>query len=566
MLLVLVGFALPCWARRASGADTSAAVSGVVRDAHGTPQMGALVELLGADTSIIATAFTDDHGRYVLGSVLPGSYNLRATAAFLVPASRANLRLQAGAQAVINLTMTTLFEAESWLPAQKRRADEPADDWKWALRSNANRPLLRFVDPNQPGAQTASISTSAREHVGASSQARFSVLSGDGAFGEGGVHQMLILNHTIENGDSSILRVDLGDPQSGFPVRPSAEASAGFEKRSTTGSTRLVTSYQAHPEVTYGAGNGFEVLRLASTDEIRLGDAVLIDAGTLLQAERLASSHIFSEPFVRATVRPAEGYIVEYRYATGTSLQGSADLDRLKPATDILTDTAGHPLSGKGSHHEVSISRKLGSRTLSAAVYHDAVSNAALAGSGLISKADLQQGAVLADPTTGTFRLAGPGYSGNGVYATLTQALTPSLDLTGEYNLGTALRAQLAQAASLSDTLAAVQAQTVQAASVALRGKILRSGTAMQAEYRWQPSRTLTEVNVYNAAPDEAFLSFMFRQRLHCGRVLPSGLDAVLQATNLLEQGYTPVLAPDGHTLFLAQVPRAVMGGLAFNF
>jgi hypothetical protein len=26
------------------------------------------------------------------------------------------------------------------------------------------------------------------------------------------------------------------------------------------------------------------------------------------------------------------------------------------------------------------------------------------------------------------------------------------------------------------------------------------------------------------------------------------------------------VLAPDGHTLFLAQLPRAIQGGLAFNF
>jgi hypothetical protein len=41
---------------------------------------------------------------------------------------------------------------------------------------------------------------------------------------------------------------------------------------------------------------------------------------------------------------------------------------------------------------------------------------------------------------------------------------------------------------------------------------------------------------------------------------------AVVEATNLLEQGYQPVLAPDGHTLFLAQVPRAIQCGLAFNF
>src|SRR6202012_2101609 len=122
-------------------AASSAAISGVVRDSHGTPQMGALVELLTADATMVASALTDDHGRYIIPAVLPGKYQLRATAAFLVPVTRGNLRLQAGAQAVINLTLTTLYEAANWLPAQGRRADDPVDDWKWTLRSTASRPL-----------------------------------------------------------------------------------------------------------------------------------------------------------------------------------------------------------------------------------------------------------------------------------------------------------------------------------------------------------------------------------------------------------------------------------------
>jgi hypothetical protein len=88
----------------------------------------------------------------------------------------------------------------------------------------------------------------------------------------------------------------------------------------------------------------------------------------------------------------------------------------------------------------------------------------------------------------------------------------------------------------------------------------------MKAEYRWQPSRTLTQVNSFNASADEGYMGVYVRQRLWCGRILPQGIDAVVEATNLLEQGYQPVLAPDGHTLFLAQLPRAVQGGLAFNF
>lgn len=62
-----------------------AALTGVVRDIHGVPQMGALVQVLSADASVIGTAFTDNHGRYLIPSVLPGRYQLRATAAFFCP-------------------------------------------------------------------------------------------------------------------------------------------------------------------------------------------------------------------------------------------------------------------------------------------------------------------------------------------------------------------------------------------------------------------------------------------------------------------------------------------------
>jgi hypothetical protein len=545
-------------------ASSSAVLRGVVRDVHGIPQMGAVVELLTADANVMATAFTDDHGRYLMAAILPGQYQVRASAAFLLPATRNNLRIQAGAQMIVNLTMSTLFEAESWLPAQKRRADEPADDWKWTLRSTASRPLLRMVGGDDQG---VSISSSAPEAHKAVQQARVSVTSGDGAFGQGGVHQVMLLNRTLEDGDSAILRVDMGNPPAGFPLRPSAEVSAGYERRSPMGgNTRLVTSYQSHPELTYGSGAGLQVMRLASTQQISLGDAVMIDVGTLVQAERLAATRFVSEPFLRVMARPTEGLMVEYRFATGRSLQSSDDLDKIKPPADVLTDASGRPLSAKGSHQEVSVSRKLGTRTVAFAVYSDNFSNGALAGSGLIDRTSLAGVPMVADPTTGTFRVASNGYWGRGLSGSVVQPLTTSLAVWGEYDLGTALWSTAGPAATLNTLTSTVGAHTAQAGSVAIRGKVLRSGTSLKAEYRWQPLRTLTQVNTYNASPDEAYLGFYVRQRLWCGRILPEGIDAVVEATNLLEQGYQPVLAPDGHTLFLAQLPRAIQGGLAFNF
>jgi hypothetical protein len=545
-------------------APVDAALSGTVRDVHGVPQMGALIELLRADASTVATAFSDDHGRYIMPTVLPGRYQLRATAAFFVPALRNNLRLQSGAQAVVNLTMSTMFDAENWLPAQRRRADEPVDDWKWALRSSANRPLLRLVDPESG----ASVSSSAEQPHQIFSDGRITLTNGDGAFGDGGMHQALLLNRSMGDGDGAVLRADIGNIQSGVTPAPaqSVAVSAGYERHTPLGgTTRLVTSFQSHPELVNGFGQGFQVMQLASTQQITLGDAVLIDVGTLIAAERLEASRIETEPYLRVTARPGDNVVVEYRFATGRTLQSADDLDRLSHSLTVLTDAQGRPLKTKGLHNEFSISRRLNQTVLTGTVYSDHFAHEAISGTGTMTRTALQQSLAVADPTTGTFQVATPGFSGRGMSASVMQPLTPALSAWAEYDLGTALRGDLG-GVLMQQMAQSVTPQLSQAASVALRGRVLRTGTSLKAEYRWQAARTLTQVNAYNTSPAEAFMSFYIRQRIWHGRFMPKGLDAVVEATNLLEQGYQPVLAPDGQTLFLAQVPRAVQGGVAFNF
>lgn len=538
------------------------ALSGTVRDAHGTPQMGAMIELLSADASVIATAYSDQYGRYLLPSIHPGKYELRATAAFFVPALKMNLRLQAGRQSIVNLTMTAMFEAANWLPAQRRQADEPVDDWKWTLRSTASRPLLRILEDDSP-----QISSSGEQPHRSSSEGRVLVMNGDGAFGDGGLHQSLMLDRTMEDGDGAALRAEIGNDMSPYSVGPSVVVSAGYERRTMLGgTTRLVTSVASHPELTDGnSTQGFQVLQMASAEGITLGDLVMVDFGTLLEAERLEQTRLESEPFARVTVHPTQDLVVQYRYASGRELQSSDDLDRLKPALTAMVDQNGRPMTTRGSHQEISISHQLdGGQVITAAVYSDRFDHVAIAGSGNLTREQLAQSMIVADPTTGTFNLAASGYSGHGLSLAAMQPLTPALSLWAEYDLGTALRNQ--GEASLADLSATVRPELTPAASVALRGKILKTGTSMKAEYRWQRRSTLTQVNAFNVMPDEAYLGFYLRQRIWAGRYLPQGIDAVVEATNLLEQGYQPVVSADGQTFFLAQVPRSVQGGLAFNF
>jgi hypothetical protein len=204
--------------------------------------------------------------------------------------------------------------------------------------------------------------------------------------------------------------------------------------------------------------------------------------------------------------------------------------------------------------------------------YRDSLDRVAVAGGGALGAADIQQtglpdaNRILADSTTGNFRLLSGGYKAQGVNVTLTEPLTQSMWVAVEYARGAALAAKDGAVMSLptmSDDLAPEAAQT---ATIALRGRVVHTGTRVRASYRWQPTRLVTAVNPYASFSDQAYFSCYLRQALRLGNLLPAGLDATVDVTNLLAQGYRPFLSADGHTLFLAQSPRTLQAGLAFTF
>src|SRR5215469_4745294 len=165
------------------------------------------------------------------------------------------------------------------------------------------------------------------------------------------------------------------------------------------------------------------MVRLASTQQMSMGDAVMIDAGTLMMAERLAATIFDAEPYLRVAVRPGDDLLVVYRYASGRELQSAEDLDHLKPGNPLLADAQGRPLSGRGMHNEVNVSKKMGSRVLSAAAYIDRVNHDSVGGSGVMDMKAEQGMALVADPVTGTFKLATGSFTGRGMSVSLQQRL-----------------------------------------------------------------------------------------------------------------------------------------------
>ncbi|HEY2039109.1 MAG TPA: carboxypeptidase-like regulatory domain-containing protein [Edaphobacter sp.] len=551
-----------------------ATVTGIVRDAQGVVQMGALVQVMGPNSVLMGTSFTDLHGRYLINNLLPGKYDLRASAAMFVPTNHGNLQLRPGARTVVNLTMNAIFDAAAWLPAERRKADEPKDDWAWTLRSVSNKPILRIFDED---GDIMMVSSSVAENRSSADKARAGVSSGDGGFGNGGVHNVIQIDRAMPDGSDVELRADVGTRTNPNLGAPSTSLQAGYQRRlGFAGAGRLVTSYQSHPEmVGTGGTTGFEAIQMASSQKTELGDSVDLEVGGTVYVLRGAGYAMASRPFLKITAHPTSQWNFGYRMATSRDIQSFNGLDTVEMELPVGVMEQGRMRTESGLHQEITLGRKAGRGIVQVSYYKDNLQRVMLSGSGGVSAADLNAAAlpnstangILADAATGSFRMLGAGYSSQGVNLLMTEPITPGLWVAVEYSTGDALAApENKQPMHLSSVSTELKPKAAQSATIALKGRVIHSGTQVRASYRWQPETMVTAVNRYAAFSDQSYLSFLIRQPIRCGTLLPSGLEATVDITNLLEQGYRPVLSKDGRTLFLAQTPRMIQAGLAFNF
>ena len=564
----------------AAAYDGEAVVSGVVRDSQGVAQMGALVQVLAGNSITVATAFTDRHGHYAVSNLVPGHYQVRASAALFVPATRANLELRDGAKAVVNLTLAALFDTASWLPASRRRADETTDDWQWTLRSTANRPILRITDEDGV-LVVASVPEDPRSRLAV----RETVTVGN-TFGDAGLHDAVSLHKSFANGMESTMRADLAaavstglgtgafQTVSGLPVA----VETGLERETGYGGgSRTEIAYAAHPELVGAGGAGIQVLELRSGQQVALGENLEVEMGGEVDGVRNGSYAVAAHPFIRLTAHPGGSWRLQYRLASSRTTQEFSDVQVERAAVPaMVVDAEGKLSLESGRHQELSVSRSAGNGVVEVAYYHDSIARIAVQGGGDASaiqsaastspSSGILPGSVLLDPVSASFRALVDGYSGSGMRLSYTATIAPDLWIAAEYASGAALASEASADVAFNDALGGLKARGGQAIAVTIKGDLKRSGTRLRGSYRWEPGAMVTAIDPYGALSDEAYLSCFVRQRVSFGSWIPSGLDATIDVTNLLAKGYRPFLSADGHTLYFAQTPRTIQAGLSFTF
>ena len=552
-LVVALGLVLP-----ASAAGKPGSISGYVRNASGIPQMGAVVEVLGSAARTLKF-FTDEHGFYSAAGLIPGLYSVKVSAPSFLPALRERVGLHPGSSVIVNVTLSTLFEAIQLTP---RRGVGDEDDWKWTLRAASNRPILRMLDDGSP------VVASQAEKDDHDLKGSLSFVAGSPSEGYGGSSDMstgFSVEHSIFSSGTLSLHGNVGYGSSS----PTAVLRTSYSHKLANGSEPEVAftiRRLASPGVNLRNAT-LQALALTTSDEFSFGNILELKFGSELQTIQFMGRVNAFRPFGSADLHLSPNTVLEYQYASAlpnSRLEkgfdsAPADLTESEPRVSIA-DFA--PSLQRAHHQEVSLSRRLGKNNLQVAVYSDRVANPALTGVGDMAA----NSEVLPDLYSGTFTYQGKDLQTRGLRVVLQRKLAADLTATLDYAYGGVL--DLARTdVELEDARQWLDVERRHAVAAKLSGTVPHAQTHWIASYRWVNGQALTPVDMFNssAGQADAYLNLFVRQPIPLG-FLPCRMEALIDIRNLMAQGYVPVVGQDGRTVYLVQSARAVRGGVAFTF
>lgn len=553
-LVVACSLALPSWC-----AVNTASITGYVHNASGAPQIGAVVQVMGSAAQVL-NLVTDDRGAFRAEGLVPGMYNVKASAPAFLPTLREKISLKAGASVLLNLTLSTVFDALQFTP---RQGDSEDGDWDWVLRSTANRPVLRILPDGSP--VTVADKSTSTDLTGT-----LSFVAGAPSEGFGSISDMST-GFSVQKSvfASGTLTVN-GDVGYGSAL-PNAVLRSSYKHHMANGSTpEIAVTMRRLSSPDLGIRNAqLEALAMTTSDDINLGDVLELKFGSELQTIQFMGRVTAFRPFGSLAAHLSPDTVVEYRYSTSRPDNREEKGFESSPAdlseSDPRVSMTGYSSAIERAHHqEFALSRREGNTNMQVAFYSDRLVDPALTGVGEFAS---NTGDILPDVYSGTFTYQGRNLDTHGLRLVLERKLTSDVTATADYSYGGALDLK-----GDTSTLENAREQTVARNRHVLSGKL--SGTTPHTKTHWiasygfESGRSLTAVDMFNASAGQTdpFLNVFLRQPVRCSKALAGHMDVVVEIRNLLAQGYVPVFGQDGRTVYLVQSARAVRGGLAFNF
>jgi hypothetical protein len=394
-------------------------------------------------------------------------------------------------------------------------------------------------------------------------KARLMATGQAGTFGESGQRFSATVEDTPAGSKELLARVDFA-PNTDAAM----ESMLGFRQDlGFAGSVQSVAAIAIHPDVSGPDGGGSTEAAISAWESMHLGDEFDIEAGATQVLARLNAQSpttvVAALPGASVTWHGGNSS-VGYRMATlvpSVMHSNGASAQSWLPAMSVRD---GNLVLERGMHHEVSWNRTTDAANMSVVFYSDTIQNPVIDAQGSAFAAGES---ALFDRAAHMTRVAAPGYSTQGVVASVERRLPGGNQVRVSYANGSTLVMPVSsQPVALSSIIRAARPHRAEAYSISLSGTLDGTGTKWRASYRWQPEDSLTEVAPYAIQAVAPYLNLRIRQRLRTNRDSSTSIEALLDVQNLLAQGYRPYLMKDGSILVFAQQQRGIRGGVAFTF
>jgi len=544
-------------------------LAGVVRDAAGTPQLGANVELIAETGAAASRGFlTNTQGIFRGEKLAPGLYTLRVTLAGFLPTLEKHIRVTSNLTTVVRVELESMFASLDQLRRTPSNAPVEADNWKWVLRTaSAVRPVLEWMDDDAGIASRVSVESSiprgprfrleftdgGRRPTSASSIASSPATAVAYEQKLGGTSKMILAGQMSYDQDA---------PGGGIATvwLPTGTLGAGPH------TALVLREAKLGPE-----GRTFRGVRIDQGGALSLGNRMVLRYGGEYVLVGLGAAASSIRPRAELDIRISDDWSTALIFASVPSGPAPLEASDAQPggalaaalneldAFPALLWRGGRPVLQAGKHEELAAERKIGTRgKLQVAGFHDDNRHVAVFGRGN----DLPAADYFQDYFSDGFAYDGGSSSSWGTRVALREKLDGDVELTAVYSFGGALAPLEGTDGSLRDALRTTQRHSL-AASVS--AKVPRVGTKVNAGYKWVNGVTVSRVDAYGESlfQFDPYLHLSVRQplpRFSLGR-----WEAIADCDNLLAQGSVSATSRDGHVVLLPAF-RTFRGGLSVQF
>jgi hypothetical protein len=387
-----------------------------------------------------------------------------------------------------------------------------------------------------------------------------------GTFGESGERFSTTVEDTPVDSKELLARVDFAPGTNG-----NMESMLGFRQDlGFAGSVQSVAALSIEPEVEGSGDQGLDEAVIQSSETMHLGEALEAEVGSTAVVGRLfgPASSTASAMLPFATVTWHDGATAIHYGMTTMIRPQDTDESEARVWQPAMAERNGALTIEHGMHQEIGWARQTDASGMAVLVYADSVNNPVMEALDRFATGDSPRAAsVLFDQASNLIRAAGPSFSSRGVEASVEHRIAGETRVRATFATGGALvMPALPKPNSLAEVLSSAHAGHAESFAISLSGTLEGTKTRWQASYRWQPEDTITMVSPFTRGGGDPFLDVNLCQPIHVSRDGAGGLEALIDVSNLLAEGYRPYILRDGSLLLFAQQQRAVRAGLAFTF